>query len=309
MLDIKENEPLAKHSTFGVGGNALFGIAAHTVAELQEAITFADEKKLPWRVLGGGSNLLVSDVGFPGVIIWYQNRDLLIEGNAVIAGAGAITAAVAGASVRAGLTGFEWGAGVPGTIGGAVHGNAGATGGEMKDSVVSVSVLENGEVKKYSAAECKFGYRDSVFKNLPHAIILSATLQLAHAADAAGPVAKMREVLEYRIKTQPKGVPSSGCTFKNVEIEERAVPQLRAFGVPENFLAAHRVPAGWLIEKANLKGAVQGGAKISEVHGNFMVTAPGATAADIAALIDLAKEKVAAQFGVQLHEEITRLNI
>ena len=111
------------------------------------------------------------------------------------------------------------------------------------------------------------------------------------------------------MKTQPKGVPSSGCTFKNVEISDEQIVPLRACGVPENFLDARRVPAGWLIEKADLKGVSRGAAHISEVHGNFIVPAPGATAADIAMLIDLAKEKVAAQFNLQLHEEITRLNI
>ncbi|MCX6781281.1 MAG: UDP-N-acetylmuramate dehydrogenase [Candidatus Magasanikbacteria bacterium] len=309
MLEIKENESLAKHSTFSVGGAALFGAVAHDVSELQEALNFAREKKIPWRVLGGGSNLLVSDDGFPGLIIWYQNRDVEIDGGKIVAGAGAITAAVAGASVRAGLTGFEWAAGVPGTIGGAAHGNAGATGGEMKDSIASVSVLEDGEIKNYDAGACEFSYRHSIFKNKPGAIILSVTLKLAHAEDTTMPVAKMREVLEYRIKTQPKGVPSSGCTFKNVEIDDSKLVVLRAAGVPEQFLAAHRIPAGWLIEAAGLKGKNAGAAYISPVHGNFIVPAPGATASDIALLIDVAKEKVAAQFGLELHEEITRLNI
>lgn len=308
MLEIKEQVPLSKSSTFQVGGDAAFAAYPTTLDELREALAWAKERALPVRVLGGGSNLLVSDKGFPGLVIFYRDKTVRVDAvtGVVIAGAGAITAVVAGETVRAGLTGFEWAAGVPGTIGGAVYGNAGASGGEMKDTVVRVSVLENDELVTYANEECEFRYRHSKFKNFDAAIV-GVELRLQQAENATEPLDKMKQVLKYRQDTQPKGLASSGCTFKNYELSDEEILALREKNVPENFLEARRIPSGWLIEHSNLKGVRVGSAQVSEVHGNFIVNSGNANASDILELIKLIKKTVTEKFGLVIEEEITIL--
>lgn len=308
MLEIKENVSLAEHSTFHVGGPARYAVAVGSVEELQEAIAWARTNKCVWRVLGSGSNLLVSDAGYKGLIIWYRDKLVNVdeESGFVEVGAGALTAVVAGATARAGLTGFEWAAGVPGTIGGAIFGNAGASGGEMKDAVREVYVLEKKGLKTYKAEECGFVYRGSRFKK-DCGVIVGATLRLARAENSGEPIEKMKETLRYRSETQPKGLASSGCTFKNYEPTDGEFAALREKNVPENFLTAHRIPSGWLIEQLGLKGHQIGTARVSEVHGNFIVNEGTARAADIMALIEFMKAKVRETFGIDIEEEITIL--
>lgn len=306
MLDIKEGVSLAAHSTFQVGGPAKFAVTVSSVEELEEAIAWAKTNKCVWRVLGSGSNVLVRDEGYKGLIIWYRDKQVSVdeESGFVEVGAGALTAVVAGAAARAGLTGFEWAAGVPGTIGGAIYGNAGASGGEMKDSVSEVFVVEKKGLKTYSNAACEFAYRTSRFKK-EGGVIVGATLRLQRAENSDEPVEKMKEVLKYRSDTQPKGLASSGCIFKNYEPTDAENDLLKKKGVPDQFLDAHRVPAGWLIEHAGLKGFTIGTAKVSEVHGNFIVNVGQARATDILALMDHIKKTVEESFGVRLDEEIT----
>ncbi len=310
MLEIKQKIPLGKLSTFQLGGEAAFGATVTSRSELQEALAYAAARGLRVRVLGGGSNLLVSEAGFDGLIIWYRDKKIEIDpaSGRVYAGAGAVTAQVAGMSARFGLTGFEWAAGVPGTIGGAVYGNAGASGGEIKDSVVEVEFFENGRVHVFSGAACEFMYRHSIFKSRRDAIILSATLQLARAENPTAPQKKVLEVLVYRQNTQPKGLASTGCIFKNYEPQSSdEIDALRGRGVREDFLAVRRIPAGWLIEQSGLKGLLVGGARVSEVHGNFVVNEGDARAHDVETLIETVRNGVQAKFGVRLEEEITIL--
>lgn len=292
MFTLKENESLASHSTYKVGGAARWVVTVDTAADLTAAIQFAQEKNIPWRVLGGGSNFLAPDAGYSGLIIWFTDRALNIsaESGMVEVGAGATTAYVAGQTAAAGLTGLEWAAGVPGTIGGAIFGNAGTAGGEIKDAVQKVLVWENNALREYDRAACVFAYRQSRFKK-NYAVILRAWLQLARALSPEIPLEKIKEVLAQRAATQPKGLASAGCVFKNYE---------PADGAP-------RISAGKLIEDAGLKGTTIGGAQISDVHGNFIVNTGIATAADILALIDLAKKTVQEKFGIILEEEITIL--
>lgn len=306
MLDIKENVPLSEHSTFHIGGAARYAVAVSTVDELQEAIAWAKTSKVTWRVLGSGSNVLVSDAGYKGLIIWYRDKSVNVdeESGFIEVGAGALTAVVAGAIARAGLTGFEWAAGVPGTIGGAIYGNAGASGGEMKDSVREVHVLEKKGIKTYKLDECEFKYRSSRFKTNP-GVIVGATMKCPRAENSIEPMEKMKEVLKYRMDTQPKGLASSGCIFKNYEPTGDEISELQKKNVPENFLAAHRIPTGWLIEQSGLKGFQIGGAQISPVHGNFIVSTGDTKSSDILAVIEQVKSVVREKFGVELEEEIS----
>lgn len=308
-MQIEEYTPLAPHCTFRIGGSARYSAQCVDEHEVARTLSWARKQGVAWRALGSGSNTLVCEDGFHGLIIFYRGANIRIDTThaRVTADAGALTATVATAAAHAGLAGFEWAVGVPGTIGGAVCGNAGAMGGEMKDVVANVRVMDaDGGAQEFNSDACAFRYRHSRFKH-ERVIILSATLQLTAATYPDTPLTRMRKVLQYRMSTQPKGVASCGCTFKNYECTDAEVAALRARGVPEQFLQVRRVPAGWLIEHAGLKGERSGGASISTVHANFMVSEPVATSADIRALIVHIKDTVHARFGVQLTEEIVVL--
>ncbi len=285
VQEIRQQVSMAKLTTFKVGGPARYLVTVASVESLQAVLAVAARAGLATIVLGGGSNMLVSDIGFTGIVIRLAMSRVTIEGTRVVAEAGAKTVALAQQTVAAGLAGFEWAVGVPGTIGGAVRGNAGAVGGEMKDSVVQVEALIDGEVFTVSNAECEFGYRHSIFKE-NGGIILSATFSFTPGDPAEG-AKKMHDALLYRMTTQPKGFASAGSVFKNI---------IQPDGT--------RVFAGKLIEEAGLKGTAIGGASVAQAHGNFIITTKEATAQDIQQLIELMKERVYATSGYQLHEEI-----
>ncbi|HAZ28471.1 MAG TPA: UDP-N-acetylenolpyruvoylglucosamine reductase [Candidatus Magasanikbacteria bacterium] len=302
---VKYNEPLSKHTSFKLGGPADFFAIIDTKESFIQAVRFLEEEGIDYMLLGQGTNVVASDDGFRGVIIQMRDTAYHVDGVTIRAAAGCATVEIAHASAKAGLTGFAWGVGVPGTIGGAVRGNAGAMGGEMKDVVVSIEVLRDGGVMNLSNAACVFGYRDSIFKR-NHDCILEATLQLTPAADAQG----MKEVLNhlaYRNKTQPQGWSSSGCIFKNVLLDDPSLLSVKNIEIPVVFQEKKVIPAGWLVEQAGLKGAQIGGAKVSEKHGNFIVNTGGASATDVFSLIEMIQETVYTQYGITLEEEIQRI--
>lgn len=285
VQEIRQQVLLSKFTSFKVGGPARYFVTVASLDSLRVVLDVAARAGLPTLVLGGGSNVLVSDGGFAGIVIRLAMTRTSIEGTRVIADAGVKTVSLAQQTVAAGLTGFEWAVGVPGTIGGAVRGNAGAVGGEMKDSVVSVDALVDGELVTLTTAECAFGYRHSIFKENA-GIVLSATFVFAPGDPAEG-AKKMHDALLYRMTTQPKGFASAGSVFKNIVLPDGT-----------------RVFAGKLIEEAGLKGTAIGGASVAEAHGNFIITTKEAKAADIRTLIELIQERVYATSGYQLHEEI-----
>ena len=281
-MEIKENEILANHSTFRIGGPARYFVVAKSREEILEAINFAKEKSLPFFAFGGGSNILFRDEGFSGVAIKLSVVSYQLSDTKIIVGAGMSLAQVIIKSVDAGLAGLEWGVGIPGTIGGCVAGNCGAYGHDISESVESVSVLdENGAIKKYSKTECGFNYRESVFKRSDKKeIILEIELAL-NAGDKEKSKAEIKETIENR-KGKIPPYPSIGSIFKN----------------PKPLVARK------LIEECGLKGEKIGGAQFSDLHANFIVNLGGAKAADVLALIDTCKEKVREKFKIDLEEEI-----
>lgn len=297
-LNFKQNEPLSRHTTLHVGGPARFFAEVINETELMEALQFSAAQKLPFFILGGGSNTLASDVGFDGLVIKIQNNDFKIDDDVVTIGAGHLTALAARKIGEAGLAGFEWAVTLPGTIGGAVFGNAGCFGSEMKDVVQSVNVLN----KKLSNQECGFAYRHSGFKTNP-AIILSVTLKL-QKGDKEKIKALMQNYLDMRKTKQPLDAPSAGCMFKNYEIKSG---EKFNFAVPEEFMKKGQIPAGWLVEQAGCKSLICGQARISDKHGNFLLNSGKATAAEIESLIGSAKDKIKAKFGLELEMEVQRL--
>ena len=280
------NEPMASHTTFRIGGPADYFVMPETVEELRDILALCKEEGLPYFILGNGSNLLVGDKGFRGVVIQlYKNFDgLSIEGTKVTAKSGAMLIRVAKEAGKAGLTGLEFASGIPGTIGGAMVMNAGAYGGEMKDVVTAVTVLtKDGEIKTLTGSEMNFRYRGSVVEDEGY-IVLEAVMELK-IGNLEEIQARIEELSLQRKTKQPIEYPSAGSTFKR----------------PDGYFA------GKLIQDANLRGYQVGGAQVSEKHCGFVINAGGATAADVMQLMQDVSDKVNAQFGVTLEPEVKRI--
>lgn len=307
-IEIKENVPLAPYTIYKIGGMARFFAEVRNGGELKNALEYAGAKGAPFFIMGAGSNVLVADTGYEGMVIRMTGGEVRVTGNRLIADAGVMMARAVGEAARAGLTGFEWGIGVPGTIGGSVRGNAGCFGGEMKDIVESVEVFDSLQPATYTlqALQCVFGYRDSVFKKHPGWIVLSATLQIA-AGDPAAIQERVRRITAERLEKQSIGTKSCGCIFKNVLWPDAAGDRealLARFPELAAFAGRPAIPASFLLDAAGMKGARAGGAVVSEKHANFFVNEGNAKARDVARLAAAAQDAVHKKYGLALHEEI-----
>lgn len=286
---IKENEPLRNYSTFKIGGLARYFVVAKSKEEILEAMNFAKEKSLPYFVFGGGSNILFRDEGYKGVAIKNQNSKIKIQNDnskfkIVEIGAGNLLSQAISFSIENGLTGLEWGVGIPGTIGGCVAGNCGAYGHSISELVGKVKTLE----KEYLNKECGFVYRGSKFKNSDNKeAILEIELNLKK-----GEVEKSREKIK-NILADRKGkipqYPSVGCIFKNFKSQNSNLKHISARS---------------LIEQCGLAGRREGDAQISELQPNFIVNLGSATSKDVLSLVKLCKEKVKEKFNLDSEEEI-----
>lgn len=277
------DEPMSSHTTFRIGGPADYFLLPSCSSEVQGILSICREEGLPYFVLGNGSNLLVNDAGYRGVIIHlYRNfNEIKVEGTDIRASAGALLSGIAAAAKNASLTGFEFAGGIPGTIGGAVMMNAGAYGGEMKHVIKEVTVLtKEGEILVLPVEELAFGYRTSVVKTAEY-VVLEAVIHL-EKGDMQAIGERMKELTEQRTSKQPLEYPSAGSTFKR----------------PEGYFA------GKLIMDTGLRGYRVGGAQVSEKHCGFVINAGGATAADVVQLMSDVNEKVKAKFGVSLEPEV-----
>lgn len=311
-MTFQRNVKLSAHSNYRIGGAADYFYEAKTPEEIRAAIAH-------WRrygkgglfILGGGTNLLISDEGFRGLVLKPAIKGTKIEGTSIRAGAGTSMKELLEAASDAGLTGLEWAGGLPGTVGGAIRGNAGAFGGETKDAiseVVSVDITgKDNKIIKRNAEECRFGYRNSIFKeNDGQEIILEAVFTLS-PGDAKAIHAAIDEKIDYRLSRHPMEYPNIGSTFKNVD----------ARLVPKEFLEkmAHVVkrdpfpvvPTAHLLSEAGLKGVSYGGAMLSPKHPNFIVNVLRASSEDVKQIIKLAKAEVHKKFGIMLEEEIIYL--
>ena len=283
---IKPEEPMKNHVTFRVVGPADFFVTPKNYEELSGVLKCCAKYEMPCYIMGNGSNLLVSDQGYRGVVIqlFRQLNDIQCEGNVIRAQAGALLSAVANRALEEKLTGFEFAAGIPGTLGGACVMNAGAYGGEMKDVLKSVTVLtREGERITLQKNELELGYRTSIIAKKDY-IVLEAEIELK-AGDAEEIKAVMDDLKERRTTKQPLEYPSAGSTFKR----------------PEGYFA------GKLIQESGLQGFQVGGAQVSEKHCGFVINKDQATAADIAELIRQVQDRVEEKFGVRLETEVKRL--
>jgi UDP-N-acetylmuramate dehydrogenase len=310
---IQENIPLSRYAVFKIGGPARFFAVAKNKDEVIEALRFAKEKSVPFFLLGAGSNILVSDVGFPGLIIKNElNAISADETTGVIrADAGVSMPRLVAEAAKHGVDGFEWGIGIPGTVGGSVRGNAGAFGKEIKDTLVSVSVYDTKtrEEKIFMNSDCAFKYRDSIFKRKPELIIFSAIFR-GEKGDKKAIQKRIVEISAVRSKTQDIGAQCAGCIFKNPEWPADAKVRarlLKKFPDLAQFQDRETIPAGYLIDRAGMKGKRIGNVEISESHANYITNEGGATADEVMQLIARIKECVEKTYGVMLKEEIQRV--
>lgn len=296
--NVLKNEPMSKHTTFRIGGTADFFVKVQTTQQLQEAVCFLKKENIPFYIVGNGSNLLVSDNGIRGVVLQiaekfsgyefiHMNKASSTDKNnriLVKAKAGTMLARLGKEFADNSLSGFEFASGIPGTLGGAVYMNAGAYGGEIKDILVSATLMDkDGNIFEMNTEQMQFGYRKSIAAEKDY-IVLEAVLAL-NAASKSEVLAKMTELADLRRQKQPLEYPSAGSTFKR----------------PEGYFA------GKLISDAGLKGFSVGGAMVSEKHAGFVINTGNATSADVIALTDAVRDKVFEKYGVKLELEIRQL--
>ena len=279
-------EPMKLHTTFRVGGPAALYIELESEQEFRDILTLLDTEEEDYFTVGNGSNLLISDTGYDGIILHPSKEfsDIRVEGERLICEAGATLAAIARVALEHELTGFEFAAGIPGSLGGAIVMNAGAYDGEMKQVVESVRLITpKGEIVTKSCEEMDFSYRHSILKEESY-IVLSVTIKLAKG-DKEQIKARMDELAAKRREKQPLEYPSAGSTFKR----------------PEGYFAAK------LIQDAGLRGFQVGGAQVSEKHCGFVINKENATAQDVCELMKKVQEQVQEKFGVTLEPEVIRL--
>lgn len=289
VAEVRRDEPLSRHTTFGIGGPADVYVKANTVEELRRAAAVARRHGAPVFILGSGSNILVGDGGIRGVVIENNAKGVRgpwegPDGTVLLeAESGCNFPSLARRLCREGFTGLEWAVGIPGTLGGAVVYNAGAYGGCLADVLVAITVAdEEDRVREIPAEELGLVYRGSVFTRgvLRDKVILSATFRLRRD-DPAAVMERVARLDQKRLAAQPRGR-NAGSIFKNT---------------PEH-------PAWWLIDQVGLRGMRIGDAEISQKHTNFFMNVGKARAADVKALMDLARERVRERFGIELHPEV-----
>ncbi len=279
--NVSLNEPMKKHTTFVIGGEADIFITPESTDALKRVLGLLESKNIPVFVMGNGSNILVGDKGIRGAVVCLSKLcGIEVCGTSIKAEAGIMLSKLAGTATENSLSGLEFASGIPGTLGGAIYMNAGAYGGEMKDVISKVCYLENGEVKEISGAECDFSYRYSIFAGSDK-VILGCTVELKNG-DKTKIKAEIDELNKRRFEKQPLNKPSAGSTFKR----------------PEGYFA------GKLIQDANLQGFSIGGAEVSTKHAGFVINKGGATAKDVLDLINHIKKEVFENFGVELEAEV-----
>ncbi len=300
---VKLDEPLKNHTTFQIGGPAKYFVAAKNRSDLLKSIKFACANKLDYFILGGGSNVLFLDDGFSGLVIKNETGEIGGQGSTVTVDSGYELHGLVRYACKEGLSGIQELSWIPGKVGGAIYGNAGAHGVNMANLVTEVEAYdcEAQQVKKFSNKECEFAYRSSIFKKQKELLILGATLKMSKGL--SNELLDKCEGIKNTRKEKLPQQPSAGCVFKNVSWDEAEDnPELKAAAAPVSELP--EIPAGLLVDQAGLKGKKVGGAMVSKKHANFIVNAGDATADDVLKLISLVKSRIRDKFGVELDCEI-----
>ncbi|MFZ2187863.1 MAG: UDP-N-acetylmuramate dehydrogenase [Candidatus Moraniibacteriota bacterium] len=304
MFTLQRNVSLSPLTTFRIGGKAAYFTTTTGALELAEAIEYAEQHGLPIFIFSGGSNVLFSDKGFMGMVIQMKDGGIKVSGDRIFCGAGVTLLDVVRAACDAGLAGLERLAGIPGSLGGAVRGNAGAFGMEIGAVISSVKayVKDVGMVKEYRRDTCAFGYRASVFKKNTQLIILSAEIKLA-PGDRDALIKIADETIATREAKHPQDAKCAGSFFMNPIVRDEMLRQEfeKDTGMPPK---GDTLPAGWLIDHVGLRGKTIGGAMVSDKHPNYLVNTGTATAENIITLASLIKTRVRDELRIKLQEEV-----
>lgn len=305
---MKERVSIKKYTTFKIGGRADYFVKLNEKEKIKEIIGEAKKRNIPFLVIGGGSNILASDKGYKGIVIKIENKELKVRGEEVSAGAGASFYNLVIISSKASLSGLEWAAGIPGTVGGAIYGNAAAFKGLIKDTLQTVEVFDaNSEkFKKISFSKCGFSNKESLFKKNKNLIILSAVFKLKKG-DKKEINKKIKKFLALRKEKHPLSLPSAGCIFKNYcgKIKDKKI--IARFPELEKFNEKGMIPASYLIDKSGMKGKEIGGARVSKKHANFIVNFKNAKGKDVLDLIKAVKKEVEKNFKIRIEEEVEKI--
>lgn len=313
MDRIQKNVLLASYTTFGIGGLAKYFAEAETLEDLREFCDWAKAKSVGIFVLGGGSNVLISDKGFSGLVIKITNSKFRIENSKLYAASGTPLAKLVLESANVGLSGLEWAIGIPGTVGGAICGNSGAFGKETGALVESVGVLDykNFSLSSFNKNQCDFSYRDSIFKRQANLIILDAVFVLKKEDDKKIIFDKMKDSVKQRTNSLVgnKSVDgrSAGYFFKNIEWKRKDINKseiLKKFPELKQFAEKPKISAGFLIEFLGMKGKIIGEAQVSEKHANFLINLGQAKAEHVMMLSSLIKQRIYNHYGFSLEEEV-----
>jgi UDP-N-acetylmuramate dehydrogenase len=300
-LTVSAGAPLALYTRFGIGGPADVYAETAGAEAFIAALAVVRASGLPAVVIGGGTNLIVSDRGFRGIVLRYRAERLMAANQRIVAEAGAPLQSLVDFANERGLKGLETLAGIPGSVGAAVYGNAGAYGHSISERVVSVRFYDGAAVRVFSNEECRFQYRESVFKRHKDWIIFSTELRLE-----AGDPMKLRQasadILAVRNQKFPVTMKCAGSIFKNLLWDE--LPPAAAAEVPESAVREGKVPAAWFLEQVGAKGMCRGDIHVADYHANLIYNAGAGTAADLCALIQDLKDRVRRRFGLELEEEV-----
>lgn len=299
MLNINQNILLKDYTTLQIGGPAKYFTEVHSIEDLKDALQYAKDNSLEFYIIAGGSDLLISDEGYDGLIIKLCLQGLTLYSNKVISSAGTELQKLVDYTTENGLAGMEKLNGIPGTVGGAVYGNAGAFGQTISDKLTRIRVLVDDEEKWLSKPELKFDYRSSVLKNHKNWVILEAEFEM-ESGNSNLLRKTAQDVLETRMQKYTPGVKCPGSFFKNLIIDR--LPKDLQKDMPKDYYG--KVPAWWFLEKVGTKGKTRGEIKIADHHANLFINQGGGTAADFFALAKECKDKVQEKFGIELEPEV-----
>jgi UDP-N-acetylmuramate dehydrogenase len=300
-LTVFTDAPLSRYTRFGIGGPADIYAETESVDAFVAALTAARASGWPVMVIGDGTNLIVSGDGFRGIVLRYRASCLTADGTRVSADAGAVLQDLVDFTVDRGLKGLETLAGIPGSVGAAVYGNAGAYGHSISERVVSVRFYDGLAVRVFDNAACEFRYRESIFKGHKEWIIFSTEL-LLDAADAAALRKTADDIVKIRSEKFPVTMKCAGSIFKNLLLNE--LPQRVAAQVPATAVREGKVPAAWFLEQAGAKGMQRGDIHVANYHANLVYNAGAGTADDLYSMIQELKQRVRERFGIEIGEEV-----
>jgi UDP-N-acetylmuramate dehydrogenase len=306
-MNIRENIALKDLSTFKIGGKAKYVVFAENNDDVIDALRFSQENNLPIGMIGAGCNLIITDDDIEGLIIKMNTKSIHIKDKLIFAEAGLSLAALAALGHKHNLTGLEWAPSVPSSVGGAIRGNAGAFGGETKDKLKQVRIYRDGQIIDIETTALDFQYRYSAFKEANNKDIILGGLFELEQGNVIESQKQVRDNIIRKNQNQPVGVACSGCIFKNYEgnvdisLYDK-YPELAKF--VENGI----IPSGYLIEKSGLKGISCGGIQVSDKHANYMINTGNGKFKEVMQLIQIVKDKVSQEFGVDIEEEVSYLH-